>query len=124
MIPPTTRRLDVYGTELAVAWDGAGWGRLRRGRTKRIPAHDRGGYALTHIFNPGPGTPEHVFFMVNLARHSSEGELLNTIAHEAYHGAVAIGHTHYLGDPIVNQEPYAYLAGWLTQWLWESRPRP
>jgi len=127
MTEPVERILDIYNTHLHLAWDTHAWGKLRRGRTKYLQAIEKQGQGWTESTDLGiKGGTHHIFLAVLAARHQSEPEIANTIAHEAVHAAIAITDTHRIASPMERdaEEPFAYLVGWLTEWMWRSRPTP
>lgn len=113
--------LDVYDVELYLVTSPKGWKRLR----KQLPFMDKGadsaGASQFAIWHPNSGIAcGHLVLYVDVGSHSTVGELVQTIAHEATHGAGSImgwiQHDACGGD----NEPHAYLVGWLTRWVSEN----
>lgn len=109
----TVRRhtLDVYGTQLWLATTPADWRTIRR-RFADLD-EDPGAAGLSHLVE---GTPASVVLWVDVANHPTRLDLIDTVAHEATHAASqildSIGHT-----LIAQDEPHAYLVGWLVRWM-------
>jgi hypothetical protein len=106
--------LDVYGTQLHVATTKAEWRRLCKQFTQITPA-DLEGRGYTALF--GQGGVVHLAFYVHAKMPAAKR--IETAAHEATHGAALL-----LEDLSAKydglSEPFAYLVGWLTRWLWEA----
>ena len=114
-----THVLDIYNVHLHAVTTRKAWAKLR----KDMPHLDENpGLGHTHLFEwiPNDGTlPErHVALYIDVKAHRDDhAELINTCAHEATHAAGMILDqikARYDG----NSEPFAYLVGWLTAWLW------
>lgn len=117
-----SHRLDVYDADLYLATTKPEWRALAR----RITALDKtppdaAGSSTFATFHPdGRGlTVPVVVFWLNLAQHRGAAEIVNTIAHEATHGAGQIL-DHIGHDGTGADEPRAYLVGWLSSWMWEA----
>lgn len=114
--------LDIYGADIYLATTKRDWSVLRR-KVKSLDAKapDSAGQATFATFQPNSGglTVPVVIFWLDVKEHKTTVELIDTCAHEATHAAAAlfehIGHA-----PAANDEPHAYLVGWLTAWLWEQ----
>lgn len=117
-----THRLDVYDTDLYLATNKREWSALaRRIKTIDKSAPDAAGCSVFATFHPDDGslTRPCLIFWLDLAAHTNSAEVVNTIAHEATHGASQlldhIGH-----DTRGTDEPSAYLTGWLAEWMWTN----
>lgn len=64
----------------------------------------------------------HVVWWIDAESHADPAALVNTVAHEAMHGAGII--LRHLGADVnpdtICDEPTAYLVGFLTEWLWSA----
>ena len=107
------RTLDIYGIDVYFARDKRQWGALRR-KYKGLPAVNTAG--MTACVETG-GIFELAFY-IDVPGHDEPYHLINTCAHEATHGALYI-FEHIHQETQDSHEPFAYLTGWLTQWLWE-----
>lgn len=121
--------LDIYETELHLTTKRAGWAAISR----RLPvlAHDIGGVAGCSSSRVIPATnggwdTHHVALYIDTrparADSSNYPKLAGTVAHEATHAALAICDQRGLrvsSEADHDEEPYAYLVGWLSQWIWE-----
>lgn len=132
-VPKTKNRIrahtiDIYGFDLYLATTPAEWKRLRKylgGNKCPLPSEPPDDcLAQTRFltFEPHDGTASTpvIVFWVNVKKHRTTGSLVRTLAHEAHHGTGELldhigHHPHEQGD-----EPGAYLAGWLTHWLWDE----
>lgn len=119
-----THLLDIYGARLHLATDKKSWRKMRR-LDPELPkdASSSAGWTMFTVFIPDDGSEPTpcLFLYVDVASHSSTESLVDTIAHEAAHAAGALlgyaGHGNgrgYVGD----DEPHAYLVGWLAAWMW------
>ena len=116
--------LDVYGTTLHLATTPKSLDKIRKqmpGAVEDIGAI--GGTCTVLEHHDGGATTYHVVFWVDFAAHDGDAlRLVNTAAHEAAHGAGFlfdhIGQS-YGGD----SEAFAYLVGWLTEWIVSHLPR-
>jgi hypothetical protein len=113
--------LDIYGVEIDLVTTRREWSTLRR----RLSFLDKdptqyGGLTTFAVWQPKDGlTVPHLVFWINTAQHGDQASLIDTLAHEASHGAGRIL------DNIEHKveatdEPHAYLVGWLTAWLWTA----
>lgn len=121
--------LDIYGTELHLTTTRAGWKALSR----RLPAlsYDPDGVAGITSSRNLPGVnggwdTHHVAFFVDTrpakADPSNYSRLAGTVAHESTHAALAICDQRGLrvdADGAFDDEPFAFLIGWLSEWIWE-----
>lgn len=115
--------LDIYGVHIDLATTRREWATLRR----RLSFLDKdpsnyAGLTSFAVWEPPKGsglaTP-HLVFWVDTVRHPTQAELIDTLAHEASHGAGRIlDNVEHKVDG--TDEPHAYLVGWLTRWLWEA----
>ena len=118
---PRHHTLDVYAVELHMATNRRDWATLRRRFDFLRQAPDAMGSTQSAQWKPKRPGPEpwHVIIWVDTARHDDRLSLIDTCAHEATHAVDSlmqhIGHT-----PTGSDEPRAYLAGWLTRWLWDG----
>lgn len=108
------RTLDIYNIDIYLARNKRQWGALRRKFDVSLPPMETAG-ATVEI--AGNGQYDLAFY-IDVPGHDEPYELINTCAHEAAHGALRI-FEHIRQDPQDSHEPFAYLTGWLTQWLWE-----
>lgn len=115
------KRLDIYDADLYLATTKREWATLRR-RVKALDqTPDSAGSATFATFHPNDGglTVPTLIIWVDVAQHKSDAELVNTAAHESAHVVSQlfdhIGHAIHVSD-----EPFAYLVGFLTQWIWEQ----
>lgn len=116
--------VDLYATEAYVVWCHKARKRLR----KRLPfmLKDPGATGLTEfsVWHPKKGVRglprAHLVVWVNVDHHETLPQLVDTIAHEATHGALRI--LEWVQVPVNgdSSEAYAYLVGWLTRWMLES----
>ena len=116
-----THVLDIYGVHLHLATTKPEWKKLRRTLTWLDKTPDYMGLTSFAVWEPkktkGPSVP-HLVVWVDVERHEPF-DLVDTIAHEASHGAGRIlswvGHNFDGTD-----EPHAYLVGWLSRWIYEG----
>lgn len=117
--------LDIYGVHLHAATNKREWRAMRRA----LPALESEGpekptsagttWIITRRPKPGGLPIPHVAFWVDRKNHADVGELIDTCAHEASHGANRI--LEHIGTDVSGgNEPHAYLVGWLTRWLWDA----
>ena len=117
-----THTLDIYGVDLHLATTKREWNKLRKRLTYLEGVPDSAG--LTHFATWEPTDRTHaipvVTFWIRDEVTSDSLQLIETCAHEAAHAATHIlgwvGHD-VRGDD-GKDEPSAYLAGWLTRWIW------
>lgn len=108
------RVIDIYGIDIYLARDKRQWGALKR-KFKGLPSVDTSGVTAELVTTDG------IFqlaFYIDVAGHDEQYHLINTCAHEAAHGALYI-FDHINQETQNSHEPFAYLTGWLTQWIWE-----
>ncbi|KAB2806985.1 hypothetical protein F9L07_28545 [Pimelobacter simplex] len=114
-----THQLDIYGVHLHLATDRRQWSTLRRKLTFLDKTVDHLGLTTfaTWVPNkPGASIP-YLVFWIDLAAHATDADLINTLAHEASHGAGQV--LDWVSHKVPGtDEPHAYLVGWLTEWLW------
>ena len=121
---PVHHRLDIYGTELHLAFDRRGWASLRRMNPTLSKAADLGLGAACDS-RDRITDEQHVWIWIDYAdgRHTGAADVADTIAHEATHVALNIFQR---GEMAVSDggtsEPFAYLVGWLTGWIWRNLP--
>lgn len=121
MSKPRSHQLDIYGAWIHVATDRKAWRSLRR----RLPSLDKdpgalGAFSITlHEAPSGKVTP-HLSVWLDINACDDKTELVDTIAHEATHAAVAL--LDHIGQAYDsdNSEALAYLIGWISGWLWEA----
>ena len=125
---PVHHLLDIYDTHLHLATNRRAWATLRRrypGLVEEAP--DSMGWCRMATFHPkgGAASQLHLVLYINLAQHQDGlDELVNTCAHEATHAALSL-QDHIGHDPRGSaDEPTAYLAGWITGWIWRNLPDP
>lgn len=126
-------RLDIYSQyTLFVTQSPRGWsaiGKKLGNSLHKLDPRD-GGSTQELIWRPNiPGSSEH-FIVIYINPHHSLLEYIDTIAHEATHAALAIGARVHLGDVFTPEyntnpnEPFPYLVGWITRWLYENTQTP
>lgn len=101
--------MDVYGVNVHLVTNKGDWKQLRKdyGFMGRCPRSQGMAY-----FHAG-----HLVLWVDVNGHEDTAALVDTLAHEAAHGARQIlDWTEYYGT----DEPFAYLCGWLARWCWEG----
>lgn len=109
--------LDVYGVELFAVSTRKDRRNLRKTVDFILKKTDHAGLAEFAVWNPKRGAPRQALVLwVNAKAHHDLGELVDTCAHEAHHGATRI--LEWVG--VDDMEASAYLSGWLTRWLFES----
>lgn len=117
---PWSTKIDVYGVRLHLATRKKDLDKIRRELTsidKR--AHDNAGstsFIIEH--QPGGATQTHIVIWINGRSHRKSGpaELVNTVAHEAFHAAQFVCERLELER---GGEAQAYLTGWITEWAWK-----
>jgi hypothetical protein len=122
---PLRHVLDVYGYPIHLATDARQWRKIREEITTLPEDPDSHGatHSVLEVTDAGPNLL-HLVFYVDVAGHDPEtpGELVQTCAHEAAHGAGFL--FDHIGAPYDGRtEPYAYLVGWLTLWIWQGCER-
>lgn len=122
-----THLLDVYSVWLHVVTSPAAWAR-HADRIDSLPAEvpNSLGYTSSDIDAGGQGLAGqlHVSFYLDLPAHKGLlSALVETVAHEAAHGAGMIL-DHYEETYTGTSEAHAYLVGWLAQWLWSAALPP
>lgn len=116
--------LDVYGVDLHLATTARDWKKLRRRLTYLEDVPDSAGLTHFAVWDPADGSQSVpvATFWIRDALIADPLQLVETCAHEATHAAAHVltwaGHD-IRGDD-GHDEPSAYLAGWLTRWIWES----
>lgn len=120
---PVHHLLDVYDTHLHCATNKRAWATLRRrypGLVEATP--ESAGLCRVATWHPKDGGMHefHLVLWINLAQHKTEHELIDTCAHEATHAALSV--MDHIGHDSrgTNDEPVAYLVGWITRWLWNN----
>lgn len=107
--------LDIYGVTLYQARNGREWAAIRKSREPQLGESPKcAGMTEMHTSNDGSMT-----FTVYVRPTDDPREVINTCAHEAAHVAGQIldaANAEYDGL----NEPFAYLVGWITQWLWTN----
>jgi hypothetical protein len=116
-------RLDIYEADLYLATDKAAWKAMRRQLdwlNKAVP--ECGGQAqFTTVEDDNGIHVPTLALWINRAAHPDVGALVNTIAHEAVHAAgQLLNNTGHRPIDVGEDEPLAYLTGWLTQWIWDN----
>lgn len=119
---PTSHYLDIYDCWLHVTTNARQLATLRR-KYPQIPKRDDGAFGGTISFRESPTDACDVnHYVIDLdikAHRGNQGELLNTVAHEAAHTSCHIldaAGAGYDGD----SEPLAWLVGWVVRWVWEQ----
>jgi hypothetical protein len=106
--------LDIYGVEVFAVSTRQGWRELRK--TVPFLRKKPAAAGLTYWGTPKGAPRVHLVLWVDVARHHSTAALIDTCAHEAHHGADRV--LDWAG--VDDAEASAYLAGWLTGWLFEA----
>lgn len=110
--------LDVYETHLHVTSSRAGWASIAR----RLPIGELdpvAGLTTEVLWRSDAGASQHhVVVYVDVDAHGNPALLAATAAHEATHVAAAI-FEHINHRPNPGNEPFAYLVGWLTAWIFD-----
>ena len=121
MPKPRHHVLDIYGVHVHLATSKKQWKRLRRELTFLNEKPEALGLSAFATFHPDAAAPPvpHLVFWLDLPALTNPGDLIDTCAHEAAHGANQIL-DHVGHDTRGTDEPSAYLVGWLTRWLWEA----
>lgn len=114
--------LDIYGVTLHLVTTRTDLTRLRK-RLDFLPdrIEDSGYTQFAQVYRAAGSTlcSPHLVVWIDETQHGDRTELIETIAHEAAHGAGAI--LEYAGHPISgNDEPFAWIVGWIARWLMEQ----
>lgn len=109
-------RLDIYGTHIYATSTKRGWSNIRRriGSLRDVDV-EGGGQTSEVWFVPSSGAHHEQHIAVYVNPNDSDLDQLDTIAHEATHVAQMIFDAK---NADMNSEPFAYLVGWLTAWLY------
>lgn len=115
-------RIDPYGYDLHAAYTDNQWAAAVR--AFGVP-DDPGAAGRTDTLTWEPhdlSAPAALVWVVwiDSTKLADPATRVNTIAHEATHVAAAL-HDH-IGDTNTTGEPFAYLVGWITGWLWGNYP--
>jgi hypothetical protein len=113
MAGPRSHLLDIYDVQLHAATTKRQWNNLRRTH-HQIPKLGRV-CAYTTFFGDG----KRGILVFYLDARMKPDRLVQFAAHEATHGAGLLFDemaATYNGE----SEPFAWLVGWLTRWLWEA----
>ena len=119
-------RLDIYGVELHLATTRREWATLRRRLDFLDKTPSSNGISCFAVWEPKRGCgvrqPHLAFWLDAEALTTDMPEFVETMAHEAAHGAGQILHWtgHDFRGENGSDEPHAYLVGWLTRWMWEQ----
>lgn len=119
-----THTLDIYGVDIHLATTEREWKKLRKRLTYLDDTPNAAGFTHFAIWEPSDHTSPVpvVAFWIRNELTTDPLQLVETCAHEAVHAATHIlawaGHD-IRGDD-GNDEPTAYLAGWLTRWIWDN----
>lgn len=113
--------LDLYGFQVHLATTKADYRELRqqyRWLAKHNP--DESGSCSFYVDIPKVGLPTpHLVLWIDTNRITTEADLIETVAHEAAHGANHV--CEFIDHKVTGlDEPHAYLAGWLTRWTFEA----
>lgn len=117
------RLLDVYCVDVHVVWKRKAWKRLRK-RLPWIGTCDSAGLSAFSVWCPKKGArglPRgHLVLWIDVDHHENLPQLVDSMAHEAAHGALRV--LEWVGVPVAgdSSEAYAYLVGWLTRHLLET----
>lgn len=114
--------LDIYGVTLHLVTTRTDLTRLRK-RLDFLPERieDSGLTQFAQVYRQAGSMlcSPHVVIWVDEAQHADTAELVETYAHEAAHAAGQI--CEYISHPVTaNDEPFAWLVGWITRWLWSQ----
>lgn len=117
--------LDIYSIWVHVATSAKDWDALSE--SKDLGLSDPGtALGMTqHATQDLPGGVErhHICFYLNRKafKTRSLAVTVETVAHEAVHGAgMVLSIVEHEVEDLGGDEPFAYLAGWLTQWLFKA----
>jgi hypothetical protein len=117
--------LDIYDVRINLATTARDWSSLRRKLTFLPDRPNSLGSSSFAVWTPkkdGPPEP-HLVLWLDMARLDDVADLVDTIAHEAAHGAGQI--LDWVGHDIRGiDEPHAYLVGWLTRWMYTTVTQP
>ena len=124
-----SKELEIYqGYTLYVTQTLRGWSEINRrlnNSLDKITARD-GGITTEVIHYPYDKSPNSHHIVVFINPGWDAVEHINTCAHEATHAALAIAKRIDLGKLICDHdedspnEPFPYLVGYITQWLYEN----
>lgn len=125
MSRPVTHELDIYGSVLHVAYDRRAWQTLRQrmpGGVTMLDAEVGRTQVVEHV-QPGEERSRwHYLIFIDVKAARDSADVVDTMAHEAFHTAMAILDGTMPAPGKDTDEPYAYLAGWITGWLWRNLP--
>lgn len=111
---PRSHLLDIYGTRLHLATTPGQWRRLCRQYEQLDPDMAQGN-GCSSLF--GEDGVVHLAFYVS--RRLATGKRIEVAGHEAAHGAGLLFEDIEAKYDALS-EPFAWLVGWLTRWLWEA----
>lgn len=106
--------IDVYGAHVHIATDDPSWDRL----ANRFEIDEEPGLGMTSLsLDTYRGNAPHLVIYLDPAAHSSRADLVSTVAHEAAHAASIL--LDHLGHRLRGEdEPHAYLAGYVARCIW------
>lgn len=111
-------RIDVYGAHLHVTSNETDWDRLSR----QYEVDEDPGLGLTTLTVDTHGNVPHILIHVDSAAHSSEADVVTTLAHESAHAASML--LDHFGHRLRGEdEPHAYLAGFVARCVWTHLER-
>jgi hypothetical protein len=114
-VTTVSHQLDVYGAWLHVVTRKKDWRRLRKEINREVPKRvtSFGLACRTH----GRDGSTHLLVFIDVKKVGDAG-LVELCAHEAAHAAVML--FDQIGERVTwKSEPYAYLCGWLTSFIWQ-----
>lgn len=112
MAEPISHQIDVYSAWVHLARNRKEWKALKKHTGLKIGKVTAGGQVVTRV---GDDSNPH-FFVYIAAEYHTELELVDTCAHEATHVAHRL--FEFINEEHEDSEPFAYLVGWVTAWLW------
>jgi hypothetical protein len=120
---PASHELDIYGVIVHCAFDRRAWSTLRRRMKGALGTPDSMGRTEpVEQEVPGKRARDHVAIFIDVGRARDAADIIDTMAHEAYHATTSILHDRMAAPSIEHDEAQAYLCGWITGWLWKSLP--
>lgn len=117
-------RLDLYGLDLFLATNKRDWNKLQSTLHFLDDVPESAGLSEFAVYVPNDGGAHRMVgvLWIDMTQHDTEGNLINTCAHEATHLASQLNdHIGHRPNSVVD-EPTAYLVGWVAEWLWNNCP--
>ena len=107
-------RLDIYDVDLYLVTSKSEWKALRQTTLPDMPKFDVDHQAACMTLASDDDDLKMIFYFRNTD--------INTVAHEAYHGAGLIL-DHITQEYDGSSEAAAWLVGWLSEWIWSHTER-